>query len=116
MDCNGQHFRLNLPYECFLGCVKFANFTSHTRMTIDEKKYVFENMCEIGMKTYTVVAIVLWSGEVNLGHYTVAAKVGGVWNLYNDAEVYEIGDDAYFSYSMKNNLLGLPYTIVGETN
>ena len=73
-------------------------------------------MCEIGMKTYIVVAIVLWSGEVNLGHYTVAAKVGGVWNLYNDAEVYEIGDDAYFSYSMKNNLLGLPYTIVGETN
>ena len=116
MDCNGQHFRLNLPYECFLGFVKFADFTSHTRMTIDEKKYVFENMCEIEMKAYTVVAIVLWSGEVNLGHYTVAAKVGGVWNLYNDAEVYEIGDDAYFSYSMKNNLLGLPYTIVGETN
>ena len=60
MDCNGQYIRLNLhPYQCFLGCVKFADFTSHTRMTIDEKKYVFKNMCEIGMKAYTVVAIVL---------------------------------------------------------
>ena len=48
---------------------------------------------------YTTIAVILWSGELGLGHYTTIAK---------------IGDDAYFVYAMKNNIYGIPYAVIAE--
>ena len=69
---------------------------------------------EVGTVSYSTKAIILWSGELVLGHYTIAVKMGDIWLLYNDDKIHEIGDDAYFMFCLKSNCLGLPYTIVGE--
>ena len=63
---------------------------------------------------YTTIAVILWSGELGLGHYTTIAKVGDAWKLFNDQSVSVIGDDAYFVYAMKNNIYGIPYAVIAE--
>ena len=40
-------------------------------------------------------AVILWSGDVNLGHYTIAIRRNEMWCLYNVSSVFDIGDDAY---------------------
>ena len=63
---------------------------------------------------YITFAVILWSGDLGLGHYTTVAKVGSVWKFYNDQSVSVIGDDAYFVHAMKNNIYGIPYSVIAE--
>ena len=63
---------------------------------------------------YTTIAVILWSGELGLGHYTTITNVGSVWKFFNDQSVSVIGDDVYFVHAMKNNIYGIPYSVIAE--
>ena len=63
---------------------------------------------------YTTIAVILWSGELGLGHYTTITKMCSVWKLFNDQSVSVIGDDAYFVHAMKNNIYDIPYSVIDE--
>ena len=55
----------------------------------------------------------LWSKDVGVGHYTVAAQKEGQWCLYSDSEIYSIGSTDRFFMGLSQNVFGLPYTVVG---
>ena len=59
--------------------------------------------------------MILWSGEITrMGHYTCISKIGDEWKLFNDRKVTVIGDDAYCSHILRNNIYGIPYTVISE--
>ena len=95
--------------------IDHSKFFIPLRYSVTISRISESNFCfEVEINDYQIRSVILWIGDVNLGHYTIAMRRDKGWFLYNDSQVYFIGNDPYFLYCLKCNSLGLPYTVVGE--
>lgn len=72
------------------------------------------NLRMLSVQSYVQSVLCSYDQSVGYGHYTIARKVDGVWKLYSDDKVYLIGNDAVFVHTMRSNIYGVPYMVLGE--